>query len=252
MKKFEIILRLRSSCLVRSQIACIFCFMSYSVFVINLEHRKDRWLDVKNQEKTAPFSVTRIEALTPEQVMTTSLTTEKVAACWESHKKALRIFIQEELDFALILEDDFQLSKSFLKFSFDEFEKTNLDFLQIGFLRTTIREAFYIRIENLYDLAIRIYGLFEARILRTRTSRKHLVRERIDLGWKFVYADIRPGAHAYIVNKKAALYFLQLNNPIYLSTDDLFMAAAPMRDIRMARLRNSIVKQSGSESSIRA
>lgn len=223
----------------------------HSVFVINLDNRQDRWSDVQNQSKELTPLITRIRATTPQEVSTTHYTSLNVAACWLSHKNAMLEFLNSESKFAIIFEDDFQLFSGYSRFKVKDFEDSNLDFLQLGFLRTTLKESIYILIENTYDSLIRLFGFLEMKILRSRNSRKLLVQERKLLSRKFVYADIRPGAHAYIINRDAAEYFVGLNNPIFLSTDDLFMAVAPMRHIRMARVRKSLVGQSGSSSSIR-
>jgi GR25 family glycosyltransferase involved in LPS biosynthesis len=225
--------------------------MAFSIFVINLEDRVDRWQDCMAQTHKVDFPLRRVDAVKPQEVKSEIFTTPNIAACWESHRKAMLQLLESRDDFALILEDDFFISNRTLNFDVEEFRNTGLDFLQIGFLKTTWREAIYIVVENLHDRFVRLYGRMELIFFRSPASRKILVRERVGLGSNFVFADVRPGAHAYIINREGALYFTQLNKPIFLSTDDLFMATAPMRRIRMARLRKSVVSQSGSASSIR-
>ena len=222
-----------------------------SVFVINLADRVDRWQDCMAQGHKVKFPLKRVEAVKPQEVESVIFTTANIAACWESHRKAMLQLIESGDEFALILEDDFFIPDRALNFDLEEFKIQGLDFLQLGFLKTTWRETIYITVENIYDRFVRLYGRIESIFFRSSASRKLLVRERAGLGSKFVFADVRPGAHAYIINRQGALYFTQLNNPIFLSTDDLYMATAPMRGIRMARLRKSVVSQSGSASSIR-
>jgi len=222
-----------------------------SIFVINLQDRFDRWQDCLAQSHKVKFPLERVDAVKPQEVKSVFFTTANIAACWESHKKVMLQLIESENDFALILEDDFFISNRILNFDLEEFKNTGLDFLQLGFLKTTWREMLYIAIENIYDRFVRLYGRIESMFFRSPVSRKQLVRDRAGLSSNFIFADVRPGAHAYIINRQAALYFTQLNNPIFLSTDDLYMATAPMRGIRMARLRKSVVSQSGSASSIR-
>ena len=225
--------------------------MPHIVFVINLDTREDRWRDVIGQEKKLSSVVSRVRAITPTEVSSHYFTSANVAACWMSHRKAMEEFLATGFDFAIILEDDFKIIGKTLGYDIESFIPSNLDFLQIGFLKTSNLERTYIFLENCYDALIRTYGLLEKVIFRKAISRKRLVAERQELSWRYVPNDIRPGGHAYIVNRKAAKYFLQVNDPIFLSADDLFMAAGPMRSIKMARLRKSAVRQSGSTSSIR-
>jgi GR25 family glycosyltransferase involved in LPS biosynthesis len=173
-----------------------------------------------------------------------------VAACWESHKKALRAFLDSGEPFALILEDDFKFLNQYQDRNLTDLLEAKIDFLQIGFLYTSLREYAYIKMENTFDLAVRIYGVLEEVLKRKSKSEKNLVNERKGLPYKIILSDIRPGAHAYIVNRRAAEYLLVLNTPTFLSTDDLFMALGPMRHIRMGRLRKTIVDQIQSISSI--
>jgi len=225
--------------------------MQPSVFVINLSNLEDRWSECKRESKKWGIELTRITAVDSNHVTSVHFTTKNIAACWESHKLAMSHLLSSNADYALILEDDFEILNPELLLLLDDFRHTGLDFLQVGFLTTSIREGFYIVIENCYDYFIRIYGIAENLFTKSRVSAKKLVRERKNLNRRFVLSDIRPGAHAYLLNRNAAKYFFQVNNPIFLSADDVFMAAGPMRSIKMARLRKSIVSQSGSVSSIR-
>lgn len=220
------------------------------VFVINLDSRPDRWENVSNQTNHHSLTgIIRISATeTPE--FEDYLTTRPVAACWESHHKALKEFLKSPSEYALILEDDFRIDERNIEKVIDDALESGLDFIQLGFLRTTFKESVYIFIENLYDRSVRLYGYLERIFASTSDSKKELVRERIGLTSKFVISDIRPGAHAYLVNKKAARHLVQLNKPVFLSTDDLYMALGSMRIIRMARLRKSSIGQIKSTSSI--
>jgi GR25 family glycosyltransferase involved in LPS biosynthesis len=223
--------------------------MSWSVFVINLNSREDRWNHCTNQLKELGWNARRIEAIdNPSD--NDFFTNQAVASCWLSHRKALNEFLQTEDTHALILEDDFDVQDSLDENDFLEFSRSDLDFIQIGFLYTTVFERIHIKVENVFDLVIRIFGYFEKILRNEQVSTKLLVQERKDLPRDLVYADIRGGAHCYFLNRKAALYLVSLNAPIFLSTDDLYMAAGRMRYLRMARFRKSRVGQTNSLSSI--
>jgi GR25 family glycosyltransferase involved in LPS biosynthesis len=224
--------------------------MKLSVFAINLDERVDRWQNVLNEQSIHLINpIVRISAIEARNA-SMSLTKPAVAACWESHRKTLREFLKTKSDYALILEDDFTIESRDIHELLHESMNSTLDFIQIGFLNTTLKESIYIRMENLYDCIIRIYGYIERKVSSSSRSRKALVRERVGLSRKFVLCDVRPGAHAYLVNRVAAQYLSQVNYPTFLSTDDLYMALGPMRAIRMARLRISSVGQIKSKSSI--
>jgi GR25 family glycosyltransferase involved in LPS biosynthesis len=173
-----------------------------------------------------------------------------VAACWLSHKKAISEFLETDYSHALILEDDFVFSTPEVNGLIKNVINSNLDLIQLGFLKTTFKERVFIQIENIYDRLIRIYSLAVKFPSKLKHSEKTLITERVGLSARFVMNDLRPGAHGYIVNKKAARYILALNDPIFLSTDDLFKSLGNMRYIRMARLRRSAISQAGLVSSI--
>lgn len=224
--------------------------MNLSVFVINLDERVDRWKNVLHQQSLHDLQeITRISGVEAQNA-SNFLTSPAVGACWESHCKALREFLESDKDFALVLEDDFRIDCPDIHKRIRAALDSGLDFIQIGFLKTTIKESYYVMVENIYDSLIRIYGYLERKLTSTPSSKKALVRERAELSREFVMCDVRPGAHAYIVSKEAAKYLLQVNQPTFLSTDDLYMSLGPMRSIKMARFRKSCVGQTNSKSSI--
>lgn len=218
--------------------------------MINLKERTDRWAKCIENLDVLEGPYQRVIAVAKDEVGS-AFTSPAVAACWLSHKKALLSFISSPYAHALILEDDFKIDSKRINSILDLCVSQELDLVQIGFLYTTLKERIYIKMENFFDLFIRLYGIIEKRIFMRKPSQKNLVRERIGISLRCVPYDLRPGAHAYLINKKAASYLVALNLPIFLSTDDLLMSIAPMRFIRSARLRKSAISQSGSPSSIR-
>ena len=226
--------------------------MSYLALVINLTDRHDRWKSSVAEAASVGIPIQRVEACTPADVTSDIYTLPNVAACWVSHRRAIQTFLDSHANYALILEDDFQIeSRDIIKLIQKSID-TDLDFIQLGFLKTTQKETLNIFIENCYDTLIRIYSVFEHLLLRIglKHNHKNLTIERKGLPNKYIFADIRPGAHAYLLNRKAASYMITINDPIFLSTDDLYMSIAPMRFIRMARCRRSAIRQTNSVSSI--
>lgn len=223
--------------------------MTWSIFVINLNDRADRWQHSVIQLEKLGWGAHRVQAI-EHPSGSKFFTNPAVASCWLSHKKALNEFLLTESTHALILEDDFEVGVALNETDFQCFIASDLDFIQIGFLYTTLLERIYIKLENFYDLAIRTYGFFEKILWNKGISGKLLIRERLSLPHDFVFADIRPGAHCYFLNREAAAYLISVNEPIFLSTDDLYMSLGKMRYVRMARLRKSKVSQTNSQSSI--
>lgn len=204
-----------------------------------------------SQAEKWKIGIKRVAAIDSEHIQSKYFTSAPVAACWESHLRAMSMFLSTTESHTVILEDDFKFEDKNLQSLLIRMKNSDLNFLQVGFLATTYRETIYINMENIYDLFVRFYGWLEYKFTSRTTSNKQLVNERNSLPLRYVFSDIRPGAHAYIIDREAARYFVQINQPIFLSTDDCFMAAGPMRSIRMARLRKSAFSQSGSPSSIR-
>lgn len=210
-------------------------------------------MDVERQKTKIPFPITKIAGVSPQMldVNRQAFLDPPVEACFESHMRALRKFIDSGEEFALILEDDFLVPDSLSSVDLDLVKIFNFDFLQIGFLRTTIFQSISISNKNFFDL----FYKFGATLIRLRLSpqflkMKHLFQEQIGVPRKIVLSDIRPGAHAYVVSRKFALAMQHINSPVFLSVDGLYIALGQMKLFKMGRLRTNLVKQSGSSSSI--
>jgi GR25 family glycosyltransferase involved in LPS biosynthesis len=92
-----------------------------NAYVINLANRPDRWQSVMHQREDLGLSIVRVEAFSTDEL---NLTSERyvapgVAATWKSHQLAMKTFLETGDDYGLILEDDFQLSKSWITFNLD-------------------------------------------------------------------------------------------------------------------------------------
>ena len=222
-------------------------------YVINLESRPDRWSQVVEQSDLLNLKITRIPGLPSSDFDGEfSLTvTAPVKACWEAHRLAAREFLDTNDSHALILEDDFLLSKSFSHLHFELALKHKFDFVQIGFLKTSPFVASSILFFNFTDTLLRVFGILkEIPFLKRFLKNKLLILERLNIPSFFVMNDIRPGAHAYVISRKFAEHMLLMNDPTYLSTDALYIALGPMRTFKMGRLRKSVITQRQSVSSI--
>ena len=223
-------------------------------FVINLDSRHDRWTDVERQSKKIGFPIFRIPAVTVEnRDFKGSMVTEGVQAIWDSHVLAMRTFLKTYDPYCIIMEDDFKILSSNLE-AFDiHARRMHIDFLQMGFLKTSYWERVSIRKANLSDRLLKIlvfmtkhfpFGLDALR-------GKVLIREQLGIESGFIMGDIRPGAHCYLISRRFASACVNLNYPTAISTDGFFMAISWMRTFKMLRLKKSKVTQSKSPTSVK-
>jgi len=226
------------------------------ILVINLLDRIDRLQTISShlQSKGIEFQV--VKAVDKHDIPTRKsiFLTSDVERIFQSHLRCMEIAAKNVNDFSLILEDDslLNIDATELKLIVEAVEKSNIDFLQIGFLRLNIFDGFEIFLRNFNDYLIRmrifssflsLFGFKESKRANSQPWRKSLER-------KFVLNDIRYGAHSYIVSSDFAKSILLLNEPNFLAIDDLFVSIGRMKSFRMARLRRSRSAQSLSKSSV--
>ena len=227
-----------------------------NAYVINLSHRKDRWASVLLQSELLPFEIHRFEATDSRDFggSEISLLPAAVLACFDSHKRLLGEFLKTDENFALILEDDFTIGKSLKEFDFENLCSMGFDFIQIGFLRTTIFQHISIINRNFFDFLYKtgccLISLPFTRLILRPFSSKILLKEQTGVSRRIVLHDVRPGTHAYIVSRKLATAIQKINSPAFLSADGLYIALGPLRTFKMGRLRKSLIGQSNSPSSI--
>ena len=221
-------------------------------YVINLKSRSDRWKSVEKQTQSLGIPLIRVDAVSKDEVLAEPFVTPAVAAAWFSHKKAMSLFLETQDEYALILEDDFVLQDRWSNFDFSKYQSLDIDFLQIGYLVTTPLDLLELKIKATADLCLKfLTWTSRARIFeKTNLRKKALIREQLNLPLHLVASDIRPGAHAYIVSRKFALAMQQINSPVILSTDALYIALGWMRSFKFVRFRKSAVSQSDSVTSI--
>ena len=109
--------------------------MKIGIFLINLDDRNDRLDSSTKQLNKVGLEFTRVSALPSKDVEESIFLTDSVLACWKSHLKTYSILVESDLEYALILEDDFLLKnpKKFSKF-LTSLETERYDLLQIGFI----------------------------------------------------------------------------------------------------------------------
>jgi GR25 family glycosyltransferase involved in LPS biosynthesis len=179
------------------------------------------------------------------------LVTAPVEAIWQSHNLALRGFLATESRYCLILEDDFAVKnpkkfEDLLRALLNE----EFDLAQVGWLTTGLDIAFLRFYEAALYMVLRVLNRlsrYSARLAKVLESK--LRPRRCGQVPSFSIPDsFFPGAHAYVVSRDFAEAVLNLNNPIFLATDDFYSALSKMRSFNVFRTRKSFVAQKGDSS----
>jgi hypothetical protein len=158
----------------------------------------------------------------------------------------MKRFLNSNLEFAIIAEDDFHIDKpDRLKTILAKESTYSYDFIQFGFLLPGVDVYIKSKVTNLQQIGFRILALLAKLPLRRNLKMGDRLRVReAGLAPKgIIESDSLPGAHFYLVSRKFAREVISLNNPQYLSIDDFFSALSKMRSFRMGRMRKSLVSQ---------
>jgi hypothetical protein len=222
-------------------------------YVINLESRVDRWNSAKTQEVFLKIPIRRIEA-----TKTNSLTSADcfvapgVAATWKSHQKAMFTFLESEDNYALILEDDFLITKSWSLELLNLALSTNPDFFQLGFLKTGPVDQVNLKLSNFQDAFLKLLLRFTvlSSLIGKRFGSRLLISEQRGLAWKIIPNNVRAGGQAYIVSRKFAQAAQLMNTPAFTSADGMFMTLGDVRSFKMYRFRKSVINQTDSVTSV--
>jgi GR25 family glycosyltransferase involved in LPS biosynthesis len=222
--------------------------MEIKSFVINLDRETDRWKSVLLEIEKIGTPVKRVEAvdmklLAPDQ---NPFVTSGVYACWESHRKIYREFIDTGGEYALIFEDDFFIKHPRVFHSaLRDIQASNWDIAQIGFVSPGIRVKLRIILGNLENFLLISFSKIAHRkpFKWLRLENRMRVREARKAHISWIPDDFQPGTHCYAISRDCAMNVLEMNDPQFLSADDFFMALAKMRIFQMKRYFISIVGQ---------
>lgn len=210
----------------------------FEVMVINLERRQDRreHIDAMLEQEgdTVPWRFVRAVdgAEIDMGIGAGNLVDSRTAACWASHQKCFREFLQSSNDFLLILEDDAVLRPP------------------SGRLRTEVES--WIRIMRDLELAVFQVGFVESDSLfqKLKDGLWKTFRDFDVVKKKFPAVakhSFLPGTHGYLVSRGGAKALLSLSGPIWLAADALLMNFADsMRhydQFTVGRVRVSEIRQ---------
>ena len=201
------------------------------IYVINLKRRPDR-LAQMIQDYGSIF--TRIDAVdgTDSELSLSSdnFCMPSESACWISHQKAWERMISDQVDFALILEDDSLIDPNFIisdVFSRSvNFMKTeSIDLLQLGFFQDLGRKK---------SLLMKIGVLKRQQVSQDFLSNVCPNQHGI-------------GTHAYVISRSGAEKLIRINRPVFLAADAALMYIAQgqkkSQRIRIWQIKYSIFSQ---------
>lgn len=190
-----------------------------NVYVINLDEDKDR-LDVMKQQIPKlgrPFK--RIRAikgkdLTPEELhnnttfLSKYFSTPSMIGCFLSHKKAWQTMIDNNDEYAIVMEDDCEIIESFkqdLQNLLDELVPKKPDFIYLGYFG----EDGGVIVNNIYKLFIPNF--------QHNNSSNDIYSFKPKTPWGF---------HFYIISKKCAQYLLKNMEKVNYHVDISFIPVA--------------------------
>jgi GR25 family glycosyltransferase involved in LPS biosynthesis len=224
------------------------------MYVINLEQRTDRWDSVISESLRNKLDLTRVDAVVAGSIDASNCIymPPGVVATWKSHQSVFREFLSTSDPYCLILEDDFVVPRMSHKLNAALHEGyASFDFIQVGFLITSNIEYVDFKLQNWFDMLKKLLSIQFFRLGRMRYfSNKLTVSEQIGVPSELVLNDIRAGGHAYIISRRFAEAGLKMNEPVFFSTDGVFMALGKSRNFKMARFRKPFINQTNSPTSV--
>jgi GR25 family glycosyltransferase involved in LPS biosynthesis len=218
-------------------------------YLINLNSRTDRLLVSTNQAARFDLNLERIPAIDSD-IFDFEFVTPSVGACFESHRKAWSVIANSDIDFALILEDDFEFTKLNLNALKLILADNQIDLLQLGFLKTGFRDYLDYFLTNSKHVLILILKLLTQKFDFRKLKHRVLLREVMLNHPTLVPSNFRAGAHSYVISRSMARSLVRLNLPVFLAADDFLISLARMRAFKIYRNFRSNCRQLKSPTSI--
>ena len=221
--------------------------MQLPKYVINLEKRNDRMEEFSRNFKGLEYKV--VNAVDGSILSHNQHYVEaNVAACWLSHQKTFKEFLESKESHCLVFEDDAIPSEDFFTElqTLESFDLSGLDFIQLGFLTANGR----LDDGQLYSLQ-KTLDIWATRQTRRRNRRWNDKDVQLSLQLGLKLGDIQSGTHCYLIGRDLATQLVNFNDPVFLAADLVFMKLATNSKWLLHRRIVSISDQSDSPSSIR-
>ena len=159
--------------------------------------------------------------------------------------RCMQLLLESRSTHALILEDDFHILKP--KDLFASLSRPDVrayDVIQFGWIVPGLDNRVELVYRKIEDFSFRFIYQFLTRFI---PNSNHLFRLRPSAHGKaprgFIPDNFQPGGHCYMVSRDFASLVLQINEPQFLATDDLYIALAKMRSVRFIRSKKSLAEQ---------
>ena len=216
-------------------------------YVISLISREDRRLKLLNDENFREMDSVFVDAISTQDEFDFLHPNKAHAACWLSHRKVAHELLESGDPYALVLEDDAELSKELLavvnEISLNGMD--GIDCLQLGF------NVFNGRITGRRYLALNrlLWFLFFSfsRLLNLRRHKSLPVRRFNKI---LVPKSFETGSHCYILSRKLALTLTDFNDPAVIPADVALSELALSKNLSFYRVSKPLCPQSDSASSI--
>lgn len=179
-----------------------------------------------------------------------------VAACWLSHQQAAGKFLETNDQYALILEDDAEISEGALSFikKPEAFIASKLDIFQMGYNVQDDRVASGYRDSRLRfrsEILCKLCNLVEFLGISNRgICPSHKLEELLNSANPLLLSLFETGTQGYVISRYAAQVIRNFNNPVLLPADVALCEISLCSSIFMARPVRSLINQDASISSI--
>ena len=220
--------------------------MPIHLYVINLDRDVDRWNSVLNESSHSYLETHRVKAIDAHDLPSQDFVAPGVHAAWLSHIKAMNAFLESGLEFAIIAEDDFQITRpSELLTHIETLSNLDWDMVQLGFLRPGIDTRIKLLIARVDRVFFNYLGILSQvpGFTNRKFSSRMRVRQSLATPRGFIIDDCQPGAHFYLVRRSFCQSISTLNDPQFLSIDDFYTALSRMRTFKMLRVKTNLVNQ---------
>jgi GR25 family glycosyltransferase involved in LPS biosynthesis len=219
-------------------------------YLINLDSRPDRLETSTKQLRNLGIDFHRISAIDGKGLPGNRFLTSNVLACWQSHLLAYKTFLSTNAEYALILEDDFEiLETSQFESNLIKLSSSGYDLVQIGFLLPGFYNKFRFLFEEIEKLTFKILGRVAALLKYQSLNSRLRVREASSTAIWMTASSFLPGTHAYLISRSLAEAII-MEGASNLSADEYFISLAKMRSFKIGRLWKSQVRQNSSQPSI--
>jgi hypothetical protein len=161
-------------------------------------------------------------------------------------------FLETSDEYALIMEDDFLLTRSWNASRISRVIELGTDFFQFGYLITSPMDRLELILANSLDVFLKVLNKVcsLSNCLQRKLGSRLLLVEQKGLPLNIVPNDIRAGGQAYLVSRRFAEASKFMNTPAFTSADGMFIALGDVRSFRMFRFRKVMIAQSNSPTSV--